>query len=449
MSLKQEKTSNKNELKLTFTVEAAKFDEAIVKVYKKSAHYFNIPGFRKGKAPLAIVEKQYGSAIFYEDAFNEVFPEVYENEVKEAKIDVASRPRDIEPVQMEKGKDLIFTCLVDTKPEVKLGKYKGIEIEQKEYPVSDEDVQHELDHLAEHNSRLVSVEDRAAKENDTVTIDFDGQCEGEHFQGGKAEDYDLVLGSHSFISGFEDQVIGMKIGEEKDVNVTFPEDYFEKKLAGKPATFAVKVKAIKMKELPKIDDEFAKDVSEFDTLEDLKKDIKAKKAEQNDKRAQMEMEDEVLDKLIEASTMDVPKGMVDVEIDQMIEGISQRLQYQGLQFAQYLKMMGKTEEQAREEFRPEAEKNVKSRLVIEAVVEAEKIKADADHVKEHLEELAKQYGQKVEDLEKNEDVKDYFEKAVQNEEAVKFLVENAKKTAAKKEAKSEDSEKKAKKTTKK
>ena len=328
MSLKQEKTSNKNELKLTFTVEAAKFDEAIVKVYKKSAHYFNIPGFRKGKAPLAIVEKQYGSAIFYEDAFNEVFPEVYENEVKEAKIDVASRPRDIEPVQMEKGKDLIFTCLVDTKPEVKLGKYKGIEIESKEYPVSDEDVQHELDHLAEHNSRLVSVEDRAAKENDTVTIDFDGQCEGEHFQGGKAEDYDLVLGSHSFISGFEDQVIGMKIGEEKDVNVTFPEDYFEKKLAGKPATFAVKVKGIKVKELPKIDDEFAKDVSEFDTLEDLKKDIKAKKAEQNDKKAQMEMEDEVLDKLIEASTMDVPKGMVDVEIDQMIEGISQRLRCQ-------------------------------------------------------------------------------------------------------------------------
>ena len=183
MSLKQEKTSNKNELKLTFTVEAAKFDEAIVKVYKKSAHYFNIPGFRKGKAPLAIVEKQYGSAIFYEDAFNEVFPEVYENEVKEAKIDVASRPRDIDPVQMEKGKDLIFTCLVDTKPEVKLGKYKDIEIENKEYPVSDEDVQHELDHLAEHNSRLVSVEDRAAKENDTVTIDFDGQCDGERNQG--------------------------------------------------------------------------------------------------------------------------------------------------------------------------------------------------------------------------------------------------------------------------
>ena len=237
----------------------------------------------------------------------------------------------------------------------------------------------------------------------------------------------------------------MKIGEEKDVNVTFPEDYFEKKLAGKPATFAVKVKAIKMKELPKIDDEFAKDVSEFDTLEDLKKDIKAKKAEQNDKKAQMEMEDEVLDKLVEASTMDVPKGMVDVEIDQMIESISQRLQYQGLQFAQYLKMMGKTEEQAREEFRPEAEKNVKSRLVIEAVVEAEKIKADADHVKEHLEELAKQYGQKVEDLEKNEEVKDYFEKAVQNEEAVKFLVENAKKTPAKKDEKKAT----AKKTTKK
>jgi len=443
MSLKQEKTENKNELKLTFTVEAEKFDEAIMDVYKKSAKYFNIPGFRKGKAPYNIVVKNYGVEIFYEDAFNELVPKVYEEEMKNSKIDVVSKPRDIDVVQMEKGKELIFTALVDTKPEVKLGKYKGVEIESKEYPVTDRDVLDELDHMAEHNSRLVSVDDRAAQKDDTVTIDFDGSVDGEAFEGGKAENYDLVLGSNSFIKGFEDQVIGMKIDEEKDVNVTFPEDYFEKKLAGKPAVFKVKLHEIKVKELPKIDDDFAKDVSEFDTLADLKKDIKAKKEEDAHKKAQMEMEDEALDKVIDDSKMDVPKGMVDVEIDQMEENLNARLQYQGLSYDQYVQFLGKTKAQAREEMRPEAEKNVKSRLVLEAIVEAEKIKPDEEHVKEHIEELAKSYHQEVEELEKNEEVKEYFNKVSQNEQAVKFLVDNAKKVAGKKaESKKDEKEEK-------
>lgn len=427
MSIKQEKTENKNELKLTFTVEAAKFDNAILDVFKKSAKYFNIPGFRKGKAPFNIVEKYYGAHIFYEDAFNELVPSIYDEEIKANKIDAVSRPK-IDVVQMEKGKDLIFTAIVETKPEVKLGKYKGIELKKIEYKVTDKDVEDEINQMAEHNSRMVAIEDRACKDQDIVTIDFEGFVDGKPFEGGKAEKHQLTLGSHTFIPGFEEQILGMKIDEERDIKVTFPEDYFTKDLAGKEATFHIKLHAINVKELPKIDDEFAKDVSEFDTLADLKKSIKDKKTEENNHRAEHEMEDAAIEKVASESKIDIPNGMIELEIDNMEDNISQRLQYQGLTFEKYLKMVGKTEIDVREEFKDDAKKNIITRLVLEQIVEDEKIKPDAEDVKKHLEEMAKQYNRKVEELEKNEELKEYLEKSSQNELAVKLIIDNAKLT---------------------
>ena len=427
MSIKQEKTENKNELKLTFTVEAAKFDNAILDVFKKSAKYFNIPGFRKGKAPFNIVEKYYGAHIFYEDAFNELVPSIYDEEIKTNKIDAVSRPK-IDVVQMEKGKDLIFTAIDETKPEVKLGKYKGIELKKIEYKVTDKDVEDEINQMAEHNSRMVAIEDRACKDQDIVTIDFEGFVDGKPFEGGKAEKHQLTLGSHTFIPGFEEQILGMKIDEERDIKVTFPEDYFTKELAGKEATFHIKLHAINVKELPKIDDEFAKDVSEFDTLADLKKSIKDKKTEENNHRAEHEMEDAAIEKVASESKIDIPNGMIELEIDNMEDNISQRLQYQGLTFEKYLKMVGKTEADVREEFKDDAKKNIITRLVLEQIVEDEKIKPDAEDVKKHFEEMAKQYNRKVEELEKNEELKEYLEKSSQNELAVKLIIDNAKLT---------------------
>lgn len=425
MSIKQEKTENKNEIKITFTVESSKFDDAIMDVFKKSAKYFNIPGFRKGKAPFHIVERYYGDDIFYEDAFNELVPKVYDEEIKANKIEAVSRPK-IDVVQMEKGKDLIFTAIVNTKPDVTLGKYKGVELKKVEYKVTDKDVEDEINHMAEHNSRKITVEDRPAKDQDIVNINFDGSVDGEHFEGGKADNYDLTIGSHSFIEGFEDQIVGMKIGEEKDINVTFPKEYFEKKLAGKPAVFHVKLNSISVKELPKIDDEFAKDVSEFDTLEELKKSIKDKKQKENEEKEKTETENAAIDAVIKDTKIDIPDGMVDLEIDQMEDDINQRLQYQGLSLEQYLKMMGKTEADLRKEYREDAIKNIQTRLILEKIVEQEKIKEDEKYIKDELEKMSKQYGQKVEDLEKNENLKDYLVKASKNEQAVKLIVDNAK-----------------------
>ena len=260
MSIKIEKTENKNELKLEFKIEAKKFDEAIMKVFNKSSKYFNIPGFRKGKAPFNIVERMYGDEIFYEDAFNELVPSIYEKEIEENKIEAVSRP-DIHKKKKKKGEDLVFTAIVQTKPEVTLGKYKGIELKKVEYPVTDEDVEHELGHMQEQNARTLTVEDRPVKEKDIAVIDFEGFVDGKAFEGGKAEKHELEIGSKTFIPGFEDQVIGMKVGEEKDINVKFPEDYFSKDLAGKDATFKVKLHEIKEKQLPALDDEFAHAVS--------------------------------------------------------------------------------------------------------------------------------------------------------------------------------------------
>ena len=426
MNSKLEKTKNANEVNLEITVEAEKFNEAIKKVYFKSAKYFNIPGFRKGKAPMQIVEKYYGKEIFYEDAFNEVAEEALEEAVKEHNLEVVSRP-DIEVTQIEKGKDLIFVATMQTKPEAKLGKYKGIEIKKIEYNVTDEDIEHELGHMQEHNSRLVSIDERPVESGDIATIDFEGFVDGVAFEGGKAEGHDLEIGSNTFIPGFEDQVIGMKIDEEKDINVTFPEEYFSKELAGKEATFKVKVHEIKKKELPELDDEFAKDVSEFDTLEELKADIKSKKEKQNEERAKYETQEAVVKALCEDMKVEIPTGMIELEVENMLKDIEQRLSYQGLKLDQYLQMMGKTEDDMKKEYEPQAIEGIKSRLALEAVIKAEKIEATDSEVEEKMKEMAKNYGKENdEEFLKNENVKNYIKQGVASEKAIDFLVKNAK-----------------------
>lgn len=425
MSIKIEKTENANELKLSFEIEAAKFEEAINKVYEKSAKYFNIPGFRKGKAPRAMVEKAYGIEIFYEDAFNEVVPEVYEKELKENNIEAVSRP-DLDIEQMEKGKDLKFTAVVQIKPEVKLGKYKGIQIKKIEYNVSDEDINHELGHMAERNSRIVEVEGRPVENGDITVIDFEGSVDGVKFEGGKAEGHELEIGSGSFIPGFEEQIIGMKADEEKDIKVKFPDDYFSEDLKGKEAVFKVKLHEIKKKELPEINDEFAKDSSEFDTLDELKNSIKEKLEEENKSRAKYETEEEAIKTVCEDVEIDIPSGMIDTEIDNMIKDIETRLSYQGMNMEMYLKMVGKTMEDFRKEGEDEAKKAVKTRLVLEQIVKEEKIEPSEEKINEKLEEMAKVYGKTTEELKQNEYFMEYITKTLAQEEVISFLVENAK-----------------------
>ena len=426
MKSKKKKTKNANEVKLEITVEAEKFNDAIKKVYFKSAKYFNIPGFRKGKAPMNIVEKYYGKEIFYEDAFNEVAGEALDEAVKENDLYVVSRP-DIDVTQIEKGKDLIFTAVMQTKPEAELGKYKGVEIKKIEYKVTAEDVNHELSHMQEHNARMITVEDRPVESGDIATIDFEGFVDGKAFDGGKAEGHELEIGSNTFIPGFEDQIIGMKIDEEKDINVKFPEEYFSKELAGKDATFKVKLHEIKKKELPKLDDEFAKDVSEFDTLKELKEDIKKKQQKQNDDKAKYETEDAVIKAVCENVKVDIPSGMIETEVDNMIKDIEQRLSYQGLKLEQYLQMMGKTTEEMRKEYEPQAIDSIKSRLALEAVIKAEKIEATEEEVDEKMKEMAKNYGKENdEEFMKNENVRNYIKDGLTSQKAIEFLVKNAK-----------------------
>ena len=426
MNCKVEKTENANEVKLELTVEASKFDEAIKKVYFQSAKYFNIPGFRKGKAPINIVEKYYGKEIFYEDAFNEVAQPALEEAVKENKLEIVSRP-DIEVKQIGKGQDLIFTAVMQTKPEAKLGKYKGLEIKKVEYNVTDEDINHELEHMQEHNARMVTIEDRPVEDGDIATIDFEGFVDGKPFEGGKAEGHELTIGSKTFIPGFEDQVIGMKIDEEKDINVKFPDEYFSKDLAGKDATFKVKVHEIKKKELPTLDDEFAKDVSEFDTLADLKEDIKKKQEKQNEEKAKYETQEAIMKAIVEKIEVEIPTGMIETEVENMLKDIEQRLSYQGLKLNQYLQMLGKTEEELKKEYEPQAIEGIKSRLALEAVIKAEKIEVEDKEIDEKLKEMAKNYGKENDEaFMKNENVRNYIKEGMQSEKAIDFLVKNAK-----------------------
>ena len=426
MNCKVEKTENANEVKLELTVESSRFDEAIKKVYFKSAKYFNIPGFRKGKAPMKIVEKYYGEEIFFEDAFNDIAPEVLEEAVKENNIEVVSRP-DIDVKQIGKGQDLIFTAVFQTKPEAELGKYKGIEIKKIEYNVTDKDIEHELSHMQEHNARMISIEDRPVEKGDIAVIDFEGFVDGVAFEGGKAENHELEIGSNTFIPGFEDQIIGMKIEEEKDINVKFPDEYFSKDLAGKDATFKVKLHEIKKKELPELDDDFAKDTSEFDTLEELKKSIKDKMEKENEQKQKYETEEEVIKAVCDNMKVDIPSGMIETETENMLKDIENRLSYQGLKLDQYLKMLGKTKEEMQKEYEPQAIEAIKSRLMLEAVIKAEKIEATDDEIEAKMKEMAKNYGRENdEEFMKNENVANYIKEGIKSEKAVEFLVKNAK-----------------------
>jgi len=425
MSVKIEKTENNNELKLEFTIEAKKFDEGMKKVYEKTAKYINIPGFRKGKAPMAIVEKHYGPEIFYEDTFNEIVPEEFERELKENSIVAVSKP-DIEVKQIGKGQDLIFTAVVQTKPEVKLGKYKGIQIKKVEYNVSDEDINHELGHMAERNSRLVNVEDRPVEDGDITVIDFEGFVNEVAFEGGKGENYELTIGSKTFIPGFEDQIIGMKIDEERDINVKFPEEYFSEELKGKDAVFKVKLHEIKKKELPELNDDFAKDTSEFDTLDELKASIKEKLEHENKHKAEYEMEDAVVKAAVETVEVEIPSGMVETEVDNMVKDMETRLSYQGVRLEQYLQMVGKSMEDFRKEHEENAKTSVKTRLTLEAIVKAENIEASEEDVNKKVEEMAAMYGKTAEELKANEQFVTYVKDSIKNEAVVKFLLDNAK-----------------------
>ena len=442
MKSKVEKIENSKDIKLEITVEAEKFDAAINNVFKQSAKYFNIPGFRKGKAPMAMVEKVYGTEFFYEDAFNEVVPEDYEEALKENNIDAVSRPN-IDVVQIGKGKDLIFTAVVSVKPEVKLGKYNGIALEKNVYKVTDEVIEHELVHMQERNSRLVSVSDRAVKAKDIAVIDFEGFVDGVAFEGGKAENHELEIGSNTFIPGFEDQVIGMNIDETKDINVKFPEEYFSKELAGKDAVFKVTVHEIKEKELPTLDDEFAKDVSEFDTIEELKADIKAKKEEANANKVKGELEEAAVKAACDVCEVEISEEMIDLEVDAMFEDMERRMSYQGFKMEQYLQMIGKTVEDFKAENRETAKTSIKTRLVLEAIYNDAKLEVSEEEINAKVAELAKTYGRKEEELTSNPELMANVKNGLQTEKSVNYIVDNAKVSVKKEEKATKTESKKA------
>lgn len=426
MKVKVENIKDKaNEVKLEFTVEAQKFEEAIQDVYKKNAKYFNIPGFRKGKAPFKMVEKAYGIQIFYEDAFNEIAGEAYVKGLEDNKIEAVSKP-EIDIKQIEAGKDLIFTAVVQTKPEVTLGDYKGIELKKVEYNVTDKDVEHELEHIAEHNARLVAVEDRPVEKGDTVVIDFEGFVDGKAFEGGKAENHELEIGSGKFIPGFEDQIVGMKIDEDRDIKVTFPEEYPPKELEGKEATFKIKLHEIKKKELPEINDEFAKDASEFDTLEDWKKSIREKQEKANESKAKFEMEDAAIETVCKNAKVDIPSGMIETQLDNMEKDISSRLNYQGMNLDQYLQMIGKTKKEFRDENKEQAEKQVKTSLVLEAIMKDAKVEVTEEEIDAKIKEMAEMYGQKEEEVKQNPELRRYVEESLKSEKTIHYIVDNAK-----------------------
>ena len=426
MSVQVEKLE-KNMAKLTVEVSAEDFKAAIKKAFNKNKNRFAIPGFRKGKAPQAMIEKMYGEGVFYEDAADEAINASYAEAMKESGLDIVSRPE----VTIEKiGKDepFVYSALVAVKPEVTLGQYKGVEVEKADASVSAEDVEAELKKVQEQNARLLTVEDRGVEDGDQTVIDFEGFVDGKGFEGGKAEDYPLTIGSHSFIDTFEEQLIGKKIGEECEVNVTFPTEYHAADLAGKPATFKVTVKEIKVKELPELNDEFASEVSEFDTLDEYKKDVEKKLAEKKEIEANSKNEDAVVAKVVENATMEIPDKMIDAQAENMVQDMARRMQSQGLSLDMYLKSTGMTVEQMKEQARPDAEKRIRTRLVLEAVAKAENIQISDEKVDEEVAKMAEAYKMEVEKLKSymsESDVKQMKEDlAVQ--QAVDLLVAEAK-----------------------
>lgn len=425
MSIQVEKLE-KGMAKLTIEVSAEKFEEAMKAAYKKSVGKISVPGFRKGKAPMSIIEKMYGSDVFYEDAANIIIPEEYEKEVETSEVEPVARPS-VDIVQIEKGKSFIFTATVAIKPDVTLGKYKEIEVEKMSSEVSDDEVMESLKSEQEKNASLVSVEDRAAETGDTVTIDFEGFTDGEAFEGGKGTDYPLVLGSHSFIDTFEEQLVGKNTGDSVEVNVTFPEEYQAKELAGKPALFKVDIKKIEKKVLPEIDDELAQDVSEFDTLDEYKADIRAKLLEKKEKENKAKKEDEVIEKIIEAAEMEIADDMVTAQTEIMLRDFAQNIQMQGISIEQYMQFTGYTAESMMEQMRPQALKRIQSRLVLEAVAKEENIEASDEDLDAKLESMAKAYGMEAAKLKETVGEKELeqIKEDIKVEKAVEFVTASA------------------------
>ena len=389
MSLQVEKLE-KNMAKLTVEVPAENVEKAIQGAYNKMKKSINIPGFRKGKAPRQLIEKMYGKEVFYNDAIDAMLPSAYSDAVEECGEEIVSHPQ-IDVVQIESGKPFVFTATVAVKPAVELGEYKGIQVEKAPIEVKDEEIEAQITKEREANSRTVTVDDRAVAQGDIVTLDFEGFVDGAAFEGGKGENYDLTIGSNTFIPGFEDQLVGAEIGKELDVNVTFPEEYGAKELAGKAAVFKCKVNGIKVKELPAVDDEFAQEVSEFDTLDEYKADIKAKLLKEKEDEAARAKEDAVIGKIIEGAKMEIPDAMVEYQTRQMLDEFAQRIQSQGISLDQYFQFTGLTEEKYMEEMKPRALQNIQSRLVLEAVAQAENLVAEEADIEEEIKKMADMY----------------------------------------------------------
>ena len=426
MSTTVEKISS-NKVKLSFDIDAAKFDEAMGKAYIKVRGQVAIPGFRKGHAPRKMIENMYGEGVFYDEAFELIFDEVYGPAIDENKLEVVDRPQ-VDIQQIGTGKNLQFTCEVFVKPDVTLGEYKGVEVKKEHTLVTEDDVNAEIEKERNKQAAEVSVDDRAVAEGDTVNLDYSGSVDGVKFAGGTAEGQTLKIGSHTFIPGFEEQMVGMNIGEEKDLNVTFPTEYHAPDLAGKEAVFHVKVNSITETQLPALDDDFAKDISEFDTLDAYKADVRAKLEAQAAERDNNAFTNAVIEKVMANATVEIPDAMVERQIDSMVRNFEARLAQQGLKLADFMKYTGQDEKSFRNQYRDQAEKSVRANLVLEAVENAEKFEATEEEIDAEIEKFAKQIGQNVEDLKKNltEGDREYFKADVIRDKAVKFLCDNAK-----------------------
>mgnify|MGYP004518670047 FL=1 len=426
MSLQVEKLDH-NMAKLTIEVPAEELEKALETAYQKNKNKISVPGFRKGKVPRNMIEKMYGPAIFYEDAANELIPDAYEKALDECEEEIVSAPK-IDVTQIEKGKDFIFTAEVAVKPEVTLGKYKGIKVDEADLAVTEEEINAQIEKERENSARTISVEDRPVKDGDITTLDFEGFVDGVAFEGGKGTDYPLTIGSGSFIPGFEEQLIGAELNKEVEVNVTFPEDYHAKDLAGKPAIFKCKIKDIKEKELPELDDEFASEVSAFDTMaeykEDVKKSLEMKKAD----AAKIAKEEAVIDAVIEDAKMDIPDAMVETEQRQIIEEFSQRMRMQGLTMEQYMQFTGMTPQALMDQTKPQALKRIQSRLVLEAVAKAEDLKASEEDYAAEIKDMSEKYQMEEDKIKEmlGEKGKKQVEEDLAIRKAVDFLVDNAK-----------------------
>ncbi|MCD8019739.1 MAG: trigger factor [Clostridiales bacterium] len=433
MSVQVEKLEH-NMAMLTVEVEAAEFDAACKKVYNKKKGSFNLPGFRKGKVPMNVIERTYGVGVFYEDAANDILPKAYTDAVEESGVEVVSQP-EIDVTQIGKGENFIFTATVAVKPEVTLGQYKGLEVEKQSVEVTEEEINEKLVAAQNENAREITIEDRPVKEGDIITLNYAGTIDGVPFDGGTADNQKLEIGSHSFIDTFEDQLVGLNIGDEKDVEVTFPEKYHAEELAGKPAVFHVEILGITEKQLPEIDDDFAQDTTEFDSLEEYKEDIRKKLTEGKEEQAKTVMENALVDQIVANSEMDIPEAMIDSQVEQMMQEYEQRMSYQGITFDRYLQFTGQSREELEESMRPDAEKRIQSSLVLEAIVAAESIEATDEDVNKEYEKMAAMYQMDVEQIASyyGEAQKEDMKKDLAVQKAVKFVLEQAVVTEASEE----------------